>query len=86
VREDGDLAIADISGDTSFLTSTELEHAHGIVAELTGVVIARLGEPLRFVELEGDAVFAYAPPGAFADAERLLDKIEGCQRALRRCQ
>ena len=60
-REQGYLVIADISGYTSFLTSTELEHAHGIVAELTEVVIVRLGEPLRFVELEGDAVFAYAP-------------------------
>jgi uncharacterized protein DUF2652 len=77
-REQGYLVIADISGYTSFLTRTELEHAHGIVAELTELVIARLGEPLRFVELEGDAVFAYAPVAAFADAERLLDMMEGC--------
>jgi hypothetical protein len=77
-REQGYLVIADISGYTSFLTRTELEHAHGIVGELTALVIARLGEPLRFVELEGDAVFAYAPVAAFADAERLLDMIEGC--------
>jgi len=77
-REQGYLVLADISGYTSFLTSTELEHAHGIVAELTELVIARLAEPLRFVELEGDAVFAYAPAQAFADAERLLDMIEGC--------
>ena len=77
-REQGYLVIADISGYTSFLTRTELEHAHGIVAELTQLVIARLGEPLRFVELEGDAVFAYAPVAAFADAERLLDMMEGC--------
>ena len=77
-RQQGYLVIADISGYTSFLTRTELEHAHGIVAELTTLVIARLGEPLRFVELEGDAVFAYAPAAAFADAERLLDMIEGC--------
>jgi hypothetical protein len=77
-REQGYLVIADISGYTAFLTRTELEHAHGIVAELTQLVIARLGEPLRFVELEGDAVFTYAPVAAFADAERLLDMMEGC--------
>ena len=82
-REQGYLVLADISGYTSFLTSTELEHAHGIVAELTGLVIARLAEPLRFIELEGDAVFAYAPAAAFADAERLLDMIEGCYVAFR---
>ena len=77
-RKQGYLVIADISGYTSFLARTELEHAHGIVAELTTLVIARLGEPLRFVELEGDAVFVYAPTAAFGDAERLLDMIEGC--------
>jgi hypothetical protein len=62
-REEGYLVLADITGYTSFLTRTELEHAHGIVAELTTLVIARLAAPLRFVELEGDAVFAYAPSG-----------------------
>ena len=45
-REQGYLVIADISGYTSFLTSTELEHAHAILAELTELVIARLGGPI----------------------------------------
>src|SRR2546426_10889864 len=82
-RELGYLVIADISGYTSFLTRTELEHAHGIVAELTALVIARLGDPLRFVSLEGAAVFAYAPSAAFAVAERLLDMIQGICVAVR---
>ena len=82
-REEGYLVLADITGYTSFLTHTELEHAHGIVAELTTLVIAQLAAPLRFVELEGDAVFAYAPGGAFADAERLIDMMEGCYVAFR---
>ena len=38
---------------------------------------------LRFVELEGDAVFAYAPGTAFADAERLIDMMEACYVAFR---
>jgi hypothetical protein len=33
-REQGYLVLADISGYTAFLTRTELEPAHGIVAEL----------------------------------------------------
>ncbi len=82
-REEGYLVLADITGYTSFLTHTELEHAHGIVAELTALVIAQLAAPLRFVELEGDAVFAYAPGAAFADAERLIDMMEGCYVAFR---
>lgn len=44
-------------------------------------MIARLGEPLRFVELEGDAVFAYVPAAAFAEAERLLDTQRPLSRA-----
>jgi len=82
-REEGYLVLADITGYTSFLTRTELEHAHGIVAELTTLVIARLAAPLRFVELEGDAVFAYAPAAAFDDAERLIDMMEACYVAFR---
>ena len=82
-REEGYLVLADITGYTSFLTRTELEHAHGIVAELTTLVIAQLAAPLRFIELEGDAVFAYAPGAAFADAERLIDMMEGCYVAFR---
>ena len=82
-REEGYLVLADITGYTSFLTRTELEHAHGIVAEITTLVIAQLAAPLRFVELEGDAVFAYAPGAAFADAERLIDMMEGCYVAFR---
>jgi hypothetical protein len=82
-REEGYLVLADITGYTSFLTRTELEHADGIVAELATLVIAQLAAPLRFVELEGDAVFAYAPGAAFADAERLIDMMEGCYVAFR---
>ena len=75
-REEGYLVLADITGYTSFLTRTELEHAHGIVAELTTLVIARLAAPLRFVELEGDAVFAYAP-GRRLRRRRAADRHDG---------
>ena len=74
--------LADITGYTSFLTHTELEHAHGIVAELTTLVIAQLARPaLR--RAGGRRRFAYAPGAAFADAERLIDMMEGCYVAFR---
>jgi len=60
---EGYLLLADISGYTAFLTGTELEHAHPIVHELTGLICERLTPPMRFVELEGDAVFCYAETG-----------------------
>lgn len=56
---EGYLLVADISGYTTFLTGTELEHSHAIVTEL---IRAALSPPMQFVKLEGDAVFCFAPP------------------------
>lgn len=74
----GYLLLADISGYTAFLTGTELEHAHAIVRELTALIRERLTPPMRFVKLEGDAVFCYAGAGAFQDGERFVELIEAC--------
>lgn len=56
---EGYLLLADISGYTAFLTGTELEHAQAIIHELTSLIRERLTPPMRFVKLEGDAVFCY---------------------------
>jgi hypothetical protein len=77
VRE-GYLLLADISGYTAFLTGTELEHAHEIIHELTTLIRERLEPPMRFVKLEGDAVFFYADTGTFREGERLVELIEAC--------
>lgn len=77
----GYFVIADISGYTGFLTSNELAHAHGIMAEFSSLLIEKLSAPFRFVELEGDAAFVFAPDVAVEDSERLLDIIEGCYAA-----
>jgi uncharacterized protein YndB with AHSA1/START domain len=74
----GYLLLADISGYTAFLTGTELEHANAIVRELTTLVRARLSPPMRFVKLEGDAVFCHADKASFQDGERLVELIETC--------
>ena len=75
---EGYLLLADISGYTSFLTGTELEHAQAIIHELTMMVRERLAPPMTFVKLEGDAVFCYADAGVFGDGERLIELIEVC--------
>ena len=62
--QQGYLVLADISGYTAFLTGTEIEHAQGIIQELTTLIRERLTPPMRFVKLEGDAVFCYAPAAA----------------------
>ena len=74
----GYLVLADISGYTAFLAGTELDHANAIVRELTTVVRERLSPPMRFVKLEGDAVFCHAEGASFEEGERLVELIETC--------
>lgn len=75
---EGYLLLADISGYTKFLTGTELEHAQAIIRELTTLVRERLVPPMKFVQLEGDAVFCYADSAVFRDGERFIELIEVC--------
>jgi hypothetical protein len=75
---DGYLVIADITGYTTFLTGTELEHAQSIIQELTALIRERLVPPLRFVKLEGDAVLCYADSSMIKEGERLVELIEVC--------
>ena len=75
---DGYLVLADISGYTKFLVGTELDHGHAIVRELTSLVRHTLVPPLRFVKVEGDAVFCYATDATFRDGERLVELVEAC--------
>ena len=76
--QQGYLVVADISGYTTFLTGTELEHAQAIVHELTTLIRTRLVPPLHFVKREGDAVFCYADDAALPDGERLVELLEVC--------
>lgn len=79
----GYFVIADISGYTHFVAHNDLAHAQGVLEDITSLVMTTLSAPLEFVELEGDAVFMYAPEAAVADPERLLDIIEVCYAAFK---
>ena len=81
--QSGYFVIADLSGYTRFVTENDLEHAQGVLHDLVTLIIDKLGAPLEFVELEGDAVFVYARENAVSDAERLLDMMEACYAAFR---
>lgn len=81
--EDGCLALADISGYTSYLAGAELDHAQDVLEDLTETVVRSLSPPMRFAKLEGDAVFVYAP-GARIDASMLLDTLDATYFAFRR--
>ena len=77
------LVIADISGYTSYLTGTELDHAQDVLADLMEVVIGRFQPGLRLAKLEGDAIFTYAPE-AEVEGSMLLDILESTYFAFQR--
>ena len=56
------LMIADISGYTEFMLSTnlEIEHSQEIISQLISTIIEQIDIPLEISKLEGDAVFIYA--------------------------
>jgi len=79
----GYLVIADISGYTSFVATTELEHSHEILTELLELLVSRFQPVMTISKLEGDAVFAYAPKEVFIRGETLVDFIESMYVAFR---
>lgn len=83
--ESGCLAIADISGYTSYLGQAELDHAQDVLEDLTETVVKALSPPMHLAKLEGDAVFVYLP-GTRVDASMLLDTLDAAYFAFRRRQ
>ena len=60
ITQHGYLVIADISGYTSFVAKTELEHSQEILSELLELLVSRFAPTMTISKLEGDAVFAYS--------------------------
>ncbi|MCK6539374.1 MAG: DUF2652 domain-containing protein [Anaerolineales bacterium] len=83
VTQHGYLLLADISGYTSFVAETELEHSHEILSDLLGTICEKIEALLTISKLEGDAVFAYAPEATIQRGETLLELIEATYLAFR---
>lgn len=83
IKQHGYLVIADISGYTSFVAKTELEHSQEILTELMELMVSRFAPVMTISKLEGDAVFAYGSEEVFASSETLLDFIESIYTAFR---
>jgi uncharacterized protein YndB with AHSA1/START domain/class 3 adenylate cyclase len=77
------LLIADISGYTSYLAGTELDHAQDILADLMTTVVSAMRPSFRLAKLEGDAVFAYTLADRI-DGSQLLDTVERTYFTFRR--
>lgn len=74
--EQGYLVLADISGFTPFVAESELDHSQAILGEILKIIISNLTPTLTIAEVEGDAVFGYAPHHRLLRGETLLELIE----------
>jgi len=83
LTQHGYLVIADISGYTSFVARTELEHSHEILSDLLELLVEKFQPLMTISKLEGDAVFAYASEGVFSRGETLIEFIESTYVAFR---
>ena len=81
--ETGFLVIADLTGYTAYLSSSELEHAPAIAGDLLETIVGRLDPPFRLAKFEGDAAFLFVEDGR-ADGSLLLDAVEASYLAFRR--
>jgi hypothetical protein len=76
LAQKGFLLIADITGYTMFLTSSELEHAQGVLDALFGSIFAEIRAPITLSNLQGDAALAYLPDAGVPQRQFPLDAIE----------
>lgn len=71
--------IADISGYTKFMFSSDLgiEHSQHVISELIQTMIREIEIPLEVSKLEGDAIFLYAKKDRDAFAREDIRKVTG---------
>jgi len=79
----GHLLLADITGYTSYVATTELTHSQEILAELLETIIAKFKPLLTISKIEGDAVFAYASETSIPRGETILQLIDATYIAFR---
>jgi hypothetical protein len=66
----GLLLIADITGYSTYINRSELEHARGSLTDLLNLLITQTRLPLVISKLEGDAVFSYAPARSILQGQK----------------
>ncbi|HKY56401.1 MAG TPA: DUF2652 domain-containing protein, partial [Anaerolineales bacterium] len=79
----GYLLLADISGYTSYVASTELTHSQDILSELLELIIDRIKPLMTIAKIEGDAVFAYTSETKITRGEAIFELIESTYVAFR---
>jgi hypothetical protein len=79
----GYLILADISGYTSFVAKTEIEHADMALSFLLETIVEQISSLLTVCQLEGDAVFAYIEESQLQEARSLLELVDQTYLAFR---
>ncbi len=80
----GVLLIADITGYSQFLSSSELEHANQVLEALLGLLVDMTKPPLRIAGLEGDAVLSHVMGGVDLAGQTFAEIVEQTYVAFRR--
>lgn len=81
--QNGYLILADISGYTSFVAQTEIEHADLALSYLLEAIIDKMNGMFTIAKLEGDAVFAYVEESRLPEGNALLELIDQSYGAFR---
>ena len=79
----GYLVLADISGYTSFVARTEIEHADLALSYLLETLVEQISSVLTVCQLEGDAVFAYIEESKLQQTPLLMELIDHTYLAFR---
>jgi hypothetical protein len=72
----GYLVLADLTGFTPFVAGAEIDHAQVILTNIMDLLRSHLTPALTLAEVEGDALFLYAPSSRLPRGETLLELIE----------
>jgi uncharacterized protein YndB with AHSA1/START domain len=80
----GFLVVADITGYTSYLSHSELEHAKDVLKTLLDLLIDHTRPPLALSGLEGDAVLSYAIDSDRFEGQAFVEMIEQTYVAFKR--
>jgi len=81
IAHSGYLLIADISGYTAYLTTSEQEHANPILRSLLTALVEQVGDPLHLWRMDGDAILAYSTAQEFPSGETFLANCENLYNA-----
>ena len=86
MADNGVLVIADIPGNTTYLSGTGLEYAPDSLRSLLELLVHHTKEPLRIFRLEGDAVISFALDQSFIRRQTPLENLEMIYVAFRQSQ